>query len=40
MFTHFNSKNEPDQLSIVPIDQVVEKITSDSELEQHCSVIR
>ncbi len=40
MFTHFNSKNEPDQLSIVAVDQVFQKIKSDIDIQQQCSLIR
>jgi hypothetical protein len=40
MFTHFNSKNEPDRLSIVAADQVYQKIKSDIDIQQQCSRIR
>jgi hypothetical protein len=40
MITHFKSKNEPDHLSIVSMDQVFQKIKSDIDIQQQCSIIR
>jgi hypothetical protein len=40
MYTHFNEKENMDQISIIPEEDVIKKITSDHGIQQDCSMIR
>lgn len=40
MYTHFNEKDKIDQISIIPEEDVIKRITSDKGLQQDCSMIR